>query len=244
MRPPENYPQREAISGFREALNGTLNVAAQGATIDTLDVSTAESGAILATTSANEIKILDRNGALSETIQIDNRVRLAKFAPKSDRIAIFVLEKGSGSEKEVAQVWNLQNKKRIYEIRTHNGAISDVCFTPLEGCVAVCSEDRSWSLHDYMTGQLHVHLREQEQISSLEFHPDGLIMAIGLASGKILVYDVRDMVLAREIEAPVNTAVKNIVFSNKGIFLAASWEGHEACRVYSLHKDFAFAEIS
>ena len=109
MRPPETYPQREAISGFREALNGTLNVAAsqQGATIDTLDVSTAESGAILATTSANEIKILDRNGALSETIPIDKRVRLAKFAPKSDRVAIFVFEKSSATEKEVAQVWNL-----------------------------------------------------------------------------------------------------------------------------------------
>ena len=125
----------------------------------------------------------------------------------------------------------------------HTEAITDVCFTPLEGLVAVCSADRSWSLHDYMTGHLHVHLHEQEQISSLEFHPDGLIMAIGLVNGKILVYDVRDMVLAREIDAPVNSAVKNIVFSNKGIFLAASWEGHEACRVYSLHKDFAFAEI-
>ena len=107
MKPPETYPQREAISGFREALNGTLNVASQGATIDTLDVSTAESGAILATTSANEIKILDRNGALSETIPIDKRVRLAKFAPKSDRVAIFVFEKGSATEKQVAQVWNL-----------------------------------------------------------------------------------------------------------------------------------------
>ena len=82
-------------------------MASQGATIDTLDVSTAESGAILATTSANEIKILDRNGALSETIPIDKRVRLAKFAPKSDRVAIFVFEKGSATEKQVAQVWNL-----------------------------------------------------------------------------------------------------------------------------------------
>ena len=57
--------------------------------MDTLDVSTAPSGAILATTSANEIKILDSNGALSETIPIDKRVTIAKFAPKSDQIAIF-----------------------------------------------------------------------------------------------------------------------------------------------------------
>ena len=41
-----------------------------------------------------------------------------------------------------------------------------------------------------------LHLRDQGKISSIQFHPDGLIMAIGLASGKILIYDIRDMQLA------------------------------------------------
>ncbi len=57
--------------------------------MDTLDVSTAASGAILVTTNNNEIKILDGNGSLTETIPIDKRVTLAKFAPNSDSIAIF-----------------------------------------------------------------------------------------------------------------------------------------------------------
>ena len=210
--------------------------------MDTLDVSTAPSGAILATTSANEIKILDSNGALSETIPIDKRVTIAKFAPKSDQIAIFAFEK-TGSENAVAPVWNLQSKKKIYEIRAHSEEITDVCFTPLEGFVAVCSMDKSWSLHDFMIGKQHLHLREQVKISSLQFHPDGLIMAVGLVNGKIQIYDVRDMVLAQELDGPTEAAVKNLVFSNKGIFLAASWEGQDACRVYSLHKGFAFAEI-
>jgi len=38
-------------------------------------------------------------------------------------------------------------------------------------------------------------------------------------------------------------AVKNLEFSNKGIFLAATWEGQDTCRVYSLHKGFSFADI-
>ena len=74
MKPPTNYPQRENIGQFKKALNGTLHVAVGGATIDTLDVSTAPSGAILATTSTNEVKVLDGSGALSETISIDSRV--------------------------------------------------------------------------------------------------------------------------------------------------------------------------
>ena len=68
-------------------------------------------------------------------------------------------------------------------------------------------------------------------------------MAIGLDSGKILVYDVRDMALAQELDGPGNSEVTNLEFSNKGIFLAASWAGEDVCRVYSLHKNFAFAEI-
>ena len=60
-----------------------LEVTASGS-IDTLDISTATSGAILVTTSENEIKILNSNGALSESISIDKRVKMAKFAPESD----------------------------------------------------------------------------------------------------------------------------------------------------------------
>lgn len=53
---------------------------------------------MLVTTSSKagcEIKILDNSGALSETIPIDSKVKIAKFAPNSDSIAIFVFEGAS-----------------------------------------------------------------------------------------------------------------------------------------------------
>jgi len=84
---------------------------------------------------------------------------MAKFAPKSDAIAIFAFEK-SGSDGAVAQVWNLKNKKKVYEISVHTEEITDVCFTPLERFIAVCSADGSWSLHDYMMTKQHLFLRE------------------------------------------------------------------------------------
>ena len=151
LKPPANYPQRENIGDFREALNGTLRVAGEGS-VDTLDVSTAPSGAILATTDANQIKILDKNGSLTETIPIDKRVNLAKFAPNSDEIAIFAF---AGAN---AQVWNLKNKKKVYEISSHSSEITDVSFMPLKGIVAVSSADASWSLHDYQNGKTLLHL--------------------------------------------------------------------------------------
>ena len=109
--------------------------------------------------------------------------------------------------------------------------------------MAVGSLDRSWSLHNYIEGKVLLKQSEATQISSVEFHPDGLILAVGLVNGKILIYDIREMTVAQELEGPVAQAVTQMVFSNKGIFLAASWEGHDTTRVYSLHKAFSFAEI-
>jgi hypothetical protein len=34
----------------------------------------------------------------------------------------------------------------------------------------------------------------------------------------------------------VHAPVKNLQFSNKGFHLAASWQGKDFCRVYSLHR--------
>lgn len=84
----------------------------------------------------------------------------------------------------------------IYEIRGHSDDITDVSFTPLEGMVAVSSLDGTWSFHDYNKKTQLLFLRDQDRITSFQFHPDGLIIAVGLANGRIMIYDVRDMVIA------------------------------------------------
>ena len=50
-------------------------------------------------------------------------------------------------------------------------------------------------------------------------------MAIGLSNGKIMIYDIRDMVMAHQLDEPQgsNVAVNKIEFSNKGVFMAACW---------------------
>ena len=98
-------------------------------------------------------------------------------------------------------------------------------------------------MHDYTAKKLLLIRQEPAKISSFKFHPDGLIMAVGYSNGKILIYDVRDMVVAQELDGMVEADVKQIEFSNKGIFLAAIWSGQDTCRVYSLHKGFAVSDI-
>ena len=61
-------------------------------------------------------------------------------------------------------------------------------------------------------------------MSSIAIHPDGLILAVGLRSGQVQILDIRDMKVAHSLEAPSQTAVRQLDFSNKGIFLAVIWE--------------------
>ena len=63
-------------------------------------------------------------------------------------------------------------------------------------------------MHDYTTKKLLLIRQEPAKISSFKFHPDGLIMAVGYSNGKILIYDVRDMVVAQELDGMVEADVK------------------------------------
>lgn len=87
--------------------------------------------------------------------------------------------------------------------------------------------------------------RENAPISQIQIHPDGLVLAVGLASGKVLIYDIRDLKAPTELEPPKEgNPVSKLAFSNKGVYLAATWEGLDLCRVYSLHKECAFTDLS
>jgi WD40 repeat protein len=40
--------------------------------------------------------------------------------------------------------------------------------------------------------------QEESAITSIEFHPDGLVLAVGLQTGAVKVYDIRDQKVAME----------------------------------------------
>ena len=127
-------------------------------------------------------------------------VGLVKFIPGSDELAVI-----SSSESSRVAVWNVKTSTSMYEINCHKDIVTDVTFTPLEGYMMISSRDGSWSLHDYFNKVKLNQFREAEPLTQVQIHPDGLLMAIGLASGKILIYDIREMKTAQiELDPPQN----------------------------------------
>lgn len=69
--------------------------------------------------------------------------------------------------------------------------------------LAVGSDDCSWSLHDIEEKKLLVLVKTSSPVTAIEFHPDGLVLCVGLSTGKIVLFDVRTQEAAKEFEGPV-----------------------------------------
>ena len=66
----------------------------------------------------------------------------------------------------------------------------------------VSSRDGSYSFHDLNNSVKLNQFYEGEPITQTQIHPDGLIMAIGMQSGKVKILDIRDMKVAFALDAP------------------------------------------
>ena len=108
----------------------------------------------------------------------------------------------------------------------------------------VSSRDGSYSFHDLNSFVKLNQFFEEEAITQTQIHPDGLIMAIGLQSGKVKILDIRDMKVAFALDSPQDgCAVTSMAFSNKGVYLAVTWQNYSQCRVYSLHKECEYTSL-
>lgn len=58
--------------------------------------------------------------------------------------------------------------------------------------MVTASSDSTWSFHNVQLGVSLAKFQEEAPITQIEFHPDGLVLAVGLKTGAIKVYDIRD----------------------------------------------------
>lgn len=74
----------------------------------------------------------------------------------------------------------------------HTHGITGISFQPLNEYAVVGSRDKTWSFHNLFQGVKLATVKEEEEVTNIEFHPDGLMMAVGLKNGIIKIYDIRN----------------------------------------------------
>jgi pre-mRNA-processing factor 19 len=135
----------------------------------------------------------------------------------------------SGSQDNTARVWagsDASNWRAAYTcahtIRKHKGEVTDLSVHPLGDFFLTASLDKSWAIHDLMTGRC---VRHMEDLSSgfncMKFHPDGLILAGGTEDNTVAVWDIKDQVTVATLQGHEGQ-VTAISFSENGYYLASA----------------------
>lgn len=130
----------------------------------------------------------------------------------------------SASEDATIKIWQPSDEQPLkHTLRVHGKPITDISLHP-SGEYLLSSALDSWAITDISTGDL---IREcvmdpMIQISTAQFHPDGVLFATGTLDGRVLIWDVKQKVDRHE-EAELKghkSAVIGMAFSENGYYLA------------------------
>ena len=129
-----------------------------------------------------------------------------------------------------SESWDLKR-----QIKGTEGIISKV--HPLHPYFIYSSSINSWGMFNMETGSklVQVDLENNEELSCVTVHPDGLMMATGSNNGVIRLWDIRSQTVAATLEEHKGP-VKNLRFSEKAIHLISSAENENTPLLWNLKK--------
>lgn len=107
---------------------------------------------------------------------------------------IFVTGRESG-------IVDMKTERYTFRVKCHAN-VTCGSFQPIGGdFLVVGSDDCSWSFHDVHNDKLLTKVQTEAPITSIQFHPDGLVLGVGLANGKVIIYDIRTQERAIELQS-------------------------------------------
>lgn len=203
-KPPAEYPTKKDFMKFKQASQGTIDCAVISSQFDNnVMLFSTEDGKQILRAPEMDDQVIDHPGA-------------ASFVPESNMIFM---------QGDQPVVLNIQTNQKEYVVTSHK-RVTCHSFHPIANYLVCGSDDGSWSLHDIEARQLLCQVDVGTPISSIEVHPDGLIFAMGLVDGRVVIYDLRDQKEAQVLGVSCNKPVQRLEFSNKGMYLAAAWQNH------------------
>jgi len=148
----------------------------------------------------------------------------------------------SSSQDSTARVWACSDSSNwragytcAHTIRKHKAEVTDLSVHPLGDFCLTSSLDKSWAIHDLMTGRCVRHMQDLSSgFQCMKFHPDGLILAGGTEENTVQVWDIKDQVTVATLTGHEG-AVQAVSFSENGYYLASgSKDG--AVKLWDLRK--------
>lgn len=233
-RKPAGYPQAADIGKFAQSklIPSMHNTKQPG--VNAIDVS--PNGSLLVTGGKDKQVLIFDNSAdkLLTTLKGHTKeIHKVAFA-----IPTIGLEFGSESPSNVVpsyavsasadssvRIWKSDEVGKFtlsHTINDFKGAATSVRVHPCAEFFAAASKDGSWGVYDLSTGTSLLHGSAEEQWTSLDIHPDGILLALGTGSGLVQIVDIRTgQVSATLQDESSKHSITSLSFSENGYYLAS-----------------------
>ncbi|KAJ5587516.1 uncharacterized protein N7459_003281 [Penicillium hispanicum] len=113
-----------------------------------------------------------------------------------------------------------ENGGEVASFTSHAGEVTAVALHATGDIVASVGVDKSYVLYDLATNSVITQIFSDTALLSVQFHPDGHLLAAGGADGHIKIFDVKSGAAAADYA--MSGPVKCLFFSENGTFLAAA----------------------
>jgi pre-mRNA-processing factor 19 len=146
----------------------------------------------------------------------------------------------TASADKTVKIWTAldKNYKAAYTLSDHTDEVTSLTVHPSKHYFVSAAMDSSWALHDIETGKTFVKITDSEHASgysSVEFHPDGMIMGAGLAEGGLVrIWDVRQQKSVASFPEH-GGRINALAFSENGYILATAAQD-SAVKLWDLRK--------
>jgi pre-mRNA-processing factor 19 len=118
---------------------------------------------------------------------------------------------------ETAQSFTL-----AHTINEYKSPVTGISVHPSAEFFAAAHKNGSWALYDLTTGSRLLEGSAKQELTSLDIHPDGILMSLGTSSGAILIIDIRSGQESATFQAESSTSVTSLSFSENGYYLASA----------------------
>ena len=82
------------------------------------------------------------------------------------------------------------------------------------------------------------------KITTLDFHPDGLLLTTGHESGVLNIWDIRSSKLIKKLSPFKEDPIKSVSFSNLGYYFACASTKSNTVKLFDIRKQFAETAIT
>ncbi|KAJ8981079.1 hypothetical protein NQ317_015302 [Molorchus minor] len=163
-----------------------------------------------------------RNGDILLYSNVTNNLSCTFKVPKSNSVTCLRTNPQkrnliiAGSNEGIISLWDSNTNKVKFCIEAHKAPVTSVAFSPVNSDLIISTgSDRQFSVYDIIDNKCIASISVENNITAVDFSPDGKYFAMGSQNGFVYIYD------SRNIQEPIHSfqahksAVKHLAFQSQ-----------------------------